>query len=240
MEWRDEGVILSVRRHGETSAIIEALTAEHGRSLGIVRGGRSRIQRPVLQPGNRVQLTWRARLEEHLGNFTLEPLSLKAGAIMEEPFRLAGLSTLAGLAQLLPEREPHQRIYDGLLIILDAIEKDDIWPALLVRWEMGLLDELGFGLDLSKCAATGVKQGLVYVSPRTGRAVSAAAGEPYRERLLALPPFLLSSASATPADILDGFKLTGHFLARHIFEPRGITAPEQRQRVIRSLTERPH
>ncbi|HUR44128.1 MAG TPA: DNA repair protein RecO [Aestuariivirga sp.] len=240
MEWSDEGVILSVRRHGETSAIIEALTAEHGRSLGIVRGGRSRIQRPVLQPGNRVQLTWRARLEEHLGNFTLEPLSLKAGAIMEEPFRLAGLSTLAGLAQLLPEREPHQRIYEGLLIILDVIEKDDIWPALLVRWEMGLLDELGFGLDLSKCAATGVKQGLVYVSPRTGRAVSAAAGAPYRERLLALPPFLLSSASATPADILDGFKLTGHFLARHIFEPRGITAPEQRQRVIRNLTERPH
>ncbi len=238
MEWRDEGVILSVRRHGETSAIIEALTATHGRSLGIVRGGRSRIQRPVLQPGNRVQLTWRARLEEHLGNFTVEPLSLKAGAIMEEPFRLAGLSTLASLAQLLPEREPHQRIYDGLLIILDAIEQDDVWPALLVRWEMGLLDELGFGLDLSKCASTGAKNELIYVSPKTGRAISAAAGEPYRERLLALPPFLVSSASATPADILDGFRLTGHFLARHIFEPRGITAPEQRQWVIRSLTER--
>ncbi len=238
MEWRDEGVILSVRRHGETSAIVEALTSAHGRSLGIVRGGRSRTQRPVLQPGNRVQLIWRARLEEHLGNFTIEALSLNAGAIMEEPFRLAGLSTLAGLAQLLPEREPHQRIYDALLIILEAIEQDDVWPALLVRWEMGLLDELGFGLDLSKCAATGAKHELVYVSPKTGRAVSAAAGEPYRERLLALPPFLISSVSATPADILNGFKLTGHFLARHIFEPRGINAPEQRQWVIRNLIER--
>ena len=238
MEWRDEGVILSVRRHGETSAIVETLTAGHGRSLGIVRGGRSRVQRPVLQPGNRVHLTWRARLEEHLGNFSIEAISLKAGTIMEEPFRLAGLSTLAGLAQLLPEREPHQRIYDALLIVLDAIEQDDIWPALLVRWEMGLLDELGFGLDLSKCAATGVKSELMYVSPKTGRAVSAGAGEPYRERLLALPPFLVSSASPTPADILDGFRLTGHFLARHIFEPRGINAPEQRQWIIRELSER--
>ncbi len=240
MEWRDEGVILSVRRHGETSAIVEALTAGHGRSLGIVRGGRSRMQRPVLQPGNRVHLTWRARLEEHLGNFSIEALSLRAGAIMEEPFRLAGLSTLAGLAQLLPEREPHQRVYDALLIILDAIEQDDVWPALMVRWEMGLLDELGFGLDLSMCAATGAKHDLVYVSPKTGRAVSAAAGAPYRERLLALPHFLMSSASATPQDVLNGFKLTGHFLARHIFEPRGIGAPEQRQWVIRTLTERPH
>jgi DNA repair protein RecO (recombination protein O) len=238
MEWRDEGVILSVRRHGETSAIVEVITAGHGRCLGIVRGGRSRRQRPVLQPGNRVQLTWRARLEEHLGSFSVEALSLKAGAIMEEQFRLAGLSTLAGLAQLLPEREAHRRIYDALLIILDAIEHDDIWPALLVRWELGLLDELGFGLDLSACASTGAKHDLVYVSPKTGRAVSAAAGEPYRERLLALPAFLISSgAAATLPDILAGFKLTGHFLARHVFEPRGINAPEQRQWVIHNLVK---
>ena len=240
MEWRDEAVILSVRRHGETSAIAEVLSAEHGRCLGLVRGGRSRVQRPVLQPGNQVQITWRARLEEHLGNFSLEALSLRAGAIMEEPFRLAGLSTLAGLAQFLPEREPHRRIYDGLKIILEAIDHDEIWPALLVRWEMGLLDELGFGLDLSKCAATGATENLVFVSPKTGRAVSAAAGAPYRDLLLALPPFLRSGESATHSDILDGFRLTGFFLARHIFEPRGLTAPEQRERVIRSLAERPH
>ena len=174
MEWRDDGVILSVRRHGETSAIAEVLSADHGRCLGLVRGGRSRLQRPVLQPGNLVQVTWRARLEEHLGNFTIEPLALKAGAIIEEPFRLAGLSALVGLAQLLPEREPHRRMYQALQIILDRIEEDDVWPALLVRWELGLLDELGFGLDLSSCVATGTAQELCYVSPKSGRAVSRA------------------------------------------------------------------
>jgi DNA repair protein RecO (recombination protein O) len=241
MEWRDEGVILSVRKHGETSAIVEALSAEHGRCLGLVRGGRSRVQRPVLQPGNRVQLTWRARLEEHLGNFAVEALSLKAGAIMAEPFRLAGLSTLAGLAQLLPEREPHRRMYDALLIVLDAIEQDDVWPALLVRWELGLLEELGFGLDLTKCAATGARDELVFVSPKTGRAVSGAAGQPYRDRLLVLPPFLGSnSTSAGANELIAGFRLTGYFLARHVFEPRGITAPEQREWIIRTLAQRPH
>lgn len=240
MEWRDEGVILGVRRHGETSAIAEMLTAEHGRCLGLVRGGRSRTQRPVLQPGNLVQVTWRARLEEHLGNFTLEALSLKAGAIMEEPFRLAGLSAIVALAQLLPEREPHRRMYDALHIVLDAIDDDSVWPALMVRWEMGLLDELGFGLDLSKCAVTGEAAELSFVSPRTGRSVSAAAAAPYRERLLALPGFLLGTVTAAPADILDGFLLTGHFLNRHIFEPRGIAAPEARTTMIGYLAQRPH
>ena len=240
MEWRDEGVILSVRRHGETSAIAEILTAEHGRCLGLVRGGRSRTQRPVLQPGNIVQTTWRARLEEHLGHFTLEALSLRAGAIMDEPFRLAGLSTLAGLAQLLPEREPHARIYEALRIVLDAIDQDEVWPALLVRWEMGLLDELGFGLDLGTCAATGSNEQLIYVSPKTGRSVSAAAGEPYRERLLVLPAFLVGNAPATVTDVLDGFRLTGFFLARHVFGPRGIAAPEPREWIIRALAQRTH
>ncbi len=239
MEWRDEGVILSVRRHGETSAIAEVLTAEHGRTLGLVRGGRSRIQRPVLQPGNHVQLVWRARLAEHLGNFAVEPLSLKAGAIMAEPFRLAGLSAISALAQLLPEREPHRRMYDALLIVFDAIEQDSVWPALLVRWELGLLDELGFGIDLTKCAATDATSDLIYVSPKSGRAVSAAAGEPYRDRLLPLPAFLKSNAAAaTPEDIINGFRLTGHFLARDVFEPRGLTAPDQRAWIIRALAER--
>ena len=184
MEWRDEGVILSVRRHGETSAIAEILTAGHGRVMGLVRGGRSKQQRPVLQAGNTVQAVWRARLEEQLGTFVLEPLDLKAGAIMEEPFRLAGLATLSALSQLQPEREPHPRVYEALRIVLDAIDNDAVWPALLVRWELGLLDELGFGLDLSKCAATGARDGLVYVSPKSGKAVSAAAGEPFSTLLI--------------------------------------------------------
>ena len=138
MEWRDEGIVLSVRKHGESGAIVEILTAAHGRCLGHVRGGRSRRQRPVLQPGNIVQAAWRARLEEHLGHFTIEGLDLKAGAIMEVSFRLAGLATLAALAQLLPEREPHRRVYDAMRVVLDAIEGDDVWPALMVlrfwRW----------------------------------------------------------------------------------------------------------
>lgn len=240
MEWRDEGVILSVRRHGETSAIAEILTAAHGRCLGLVRGGRSRTMRPVLQAGNEVQLTWRARIEDHLGTFTLEPMVLRAGAIMEQPFRLAGLATLAGLAQLLPEREPHAPTFEAMRVVLAAIEQDDIWPALLARWEMGLLEELGFGLDLKACAATGTRDGLAFVSPRSGRAVSATAGAPYRDRLFRLPDFLRANAPANATDIVDGLRITGYFLDRHVFEPRGTSPPEQRQWIIRALAERPH
>lgn len=241
MEWRDEGVILSVRRHGETSAIAEILTAQHGRVMGLVRGGRSKQQRPVLQAGNAVQAVWRARLEEQLGTFTLEPLDLKAGAIMEEPFRLAGLATLTALSQLLPEREPHPRVHEALRIVLDAIDHDEVWPALLVRWELGLLDELGFGLDLSKCAATGSREQLVYVSPKSGKAVSAEAGAPFRDRLFGLPAFLREGgAAAPPSDVAEGLKLAGWFLARHLFEPRGVPFPEQQDWIIRALAEKPH
>ena len=240
MEWRDHGVILSVRRHGETSAIAEILTPEHGRCLGLVRGGRSRIQRPVLQPGNFVAATWRARLEDHLGTFVFEPLKLLAGTIMENAFRLSGLTTLTSLSQTLPEREPHQRLYDAFQIVLEAIGNDEHWPALMARWELGLLEELGFGLDLSKCAATGTREELVYVSPKTGRAVALQAGEPYHDKMLKLPGFLLGHAVASIEDILDGFKLTGYFLERHIFEPRGLKMPEQRQRMIAGLAQRTH
>lgn len=240
MEWRDEGVILAVRRHGETSAIAEVLTAEHGRCLGLVRGGRSRMLRPILQPGNLVQATWRARLEEHLGYFALEPLELRAGAIMEEPFRLAGLASLVGLAQLLPEREPHRRMYDAFHVVIDAIEQDEVWPALLVRWELGLLDELGFGLDLGKCAATGAREDLVYVSPKSGGAVSRAAGEPYKDRLYRLPGFIKGQPLASAQDVVDGFRLAGYFLHRHVFDPRGLAMPEARDTVIRLLAQRTH
>jgi DNA repair protein RecO (recombination protein O) len=242
MEWRDEGVILSVRRHGETSAIVEILTAERGRCLGLVRGGRSRQQRPVLQPGNLVMAHWRARLEDHLGVFTLEPVALKAGAIIDDPFKLAGLATLTALAQTLPEREPHARIYRALCLVLDAISDDHVWPALLVRWEMGLLDELGFGLDLSRCAATGSSEDLCYVSPKSSRAVSRAAGDPYRDRLLPLPAFLQGSqaGTATAAEIAAGLKLTGYFLDQHIFQARGLAAPEPRAWIIARLEREPH
>jgi DNA repair protein RecO (recombination protein O) len=240
MEWRDEGVILSVRRHGETSAIAEILNAEHGRVMGLVRGGRSKALRPVLQAGNAVQTVWRARLEEQLGTYALEPLDLRAGAIMEEPFRLAGLATLTTLAQLLPEREPHPRVYEALRVVLEAIAQDEVWPALLVRWELGLLDELGFGLDLSKCAATGTRENLAYVSPKSGKAVSAEAGHPFRDRLFRLPGFLGEGGAAPPRDVIDGLRLAAYFIDRHLFEPRGLRFPEQQEWIIRSLAERPH
>jgi DNA repair protein RecO (recombination protein O) len=237
MEWLDEGVILAARRHGETSAIAEILTAERGRCLGLVRGGRSRQQRPVLQPGNVVKAHWRARLEDHLGIFALEPMALTAGSIIEDSFRLAGLTTLTALARALPEREPHPRVYRALRLVLDAIADDRVWPALLVRWEMGLLDELGFGLDLSRCAATGSPDDLRYVSPKSGRSVSEAAGRAYHDRLLPLPAFLLGPQAGppTPAEIASGLKLTGHFLDRHIFHARGLAAPEQRSWIIARL-----
>jgi DNA repair protein RecO (recombination protein O) len=242
MEWREEGIILGLRRHGETSVIAEILTSARGRWLGLVRGGRSRVMRPVLQPGNLVLANWRARLEDHLGTFVVEPVSLRAGAIMADALQLAGLATLTALAHFLPEREPHPRICEAMQLVIDRLDDPDIWPALLVRWELGLLDELGFGLDLGRCVVTGSNEDLVYVSPKTGRAVSRGAGQAYRNRLLTLPDFLKGSQASTPevADVIAGFELTGHFLTRHVFEPRGASAPESRSWIMARLAQSPH
>jgi DNA repair protein RecO (recombination protein O) len=235
MEWRDTGIVLSCRTHGETSAVVETLTRDQGRCFGLVRGGRSRRYRPMLQPGNIVELTWRARLEEHLGTFSVEPVDLRTGLIMENPMRLAGLTTLAGLAGLLPEREPQPGIYEAARFVLDAMDDDGIWPALLARWELGLLEVLGFGLDLEQCAATGTREDLQYVSPRSGRAVSADAGEPYKDRLFTLPQFLKGGMSSGQMDIVAAFELTTHFMDRHIFSPRQIDWPQQRRWMIDRL-----
>lgn len=244
MEWRDEGIILAVRPHGETSAIAEILTQGHGRCLGLVRGGRGRRLRPLLQPGNHVACTWHARLEEHLGHFVLEPLHLQAGLIIDEPLRLLGVTSLTALAQLLPEREPHPRLFSALQVVLAAIDQDHVWPALLVRWELGLLDELGFGLDLSACAATGQEADLIYVSPKSGRAVSREAGLPYHQRLFLLPAFLRGEEHGGAADVMEGLRLTGYFLERHVFGPRAVDMPQSRQmlqeKLFRSLGQRTH
>lgn len=238
MHWSEEGIILSARRHGETSVIAEVFTRGHGRYAGLVHGGRSRSMRAVLQPGNLVAATWRARLSEHLGVFAIEPVALKAAALIDDPFKLAGLTTLTTLAHLVPEREAHARLHDAFRYVLAALDDDDLWPALLVRWELGLLEELGFGLDLSRCAATGENRELVYVSPKTGRAVSADAGAPYSDRLLALPAFLLGGGEGpSSAEICEGFALTGHFLVRHVLEPRGLKLPEARARIVSRLAE---
>ncbi len=238
MEWHDEGIVIGVRNHGETSAIADVLTADHGRWSGLVRGGRSRRMRPLLQAGNQITVRWHARLEEHLGTMTVEPLHLRAGFILDDQMRLAGLTSLTSLAMLLPEREPHPRLYEACRLVLEAIDQDGVWPALLVRWEIGLLDELGFGLDLKTCAATGSTEDLHFVSPRTGRAVSRVSGMPYESRLFTLPGFLRGESSVALSDVVAGMRLTGHFLERHIFEPRAMAMPQSREWLALALAAR--
>lgn len=230
MQWTDDGIIIGTRRHGETSLIVELMTRAHGRHLGLVRGGRSRRVQPLLQPGNSVTAIWRARLDEHLGNYTLEPTVQRAARLIEGPAALYGIQLLAGLLRLLPERDSHPELYEATAALIDWLDDPAIGGALLARFEMTMLDELGFGLDLDQCAATGGTEDLIYVSPRTGRAVSRAAGESYRDRLLKLPGFLVAEEAARPRadDIAAAFRLTGHFLARHVFEARGLEMPEAR------------
>jgi DNA repair protein RecO (recombination protein O) len=236
MEWSDTGIVLSARAHGETSAIVEALTKSHGRHLGLIRGGASRKKRSELQPGNTLELHWRARLSEHLGNFAAEPLHARAGDLLDSRGALAGLNAFTGMATAaLPEREHHAGLFEAGEILLDAMtgEPFDHWAPLYVRWEAGLLEALGFGLDLSQCASTGVRENLAYVSPKSGRAVSADAGEPYKARLFVLPPFLLGSQNAqiSRAEIAAGLKLTAHFLLERVLIPHNRKMPAARDRL---------
>jgi DNA repair protein RecO (recombination protein O) len=240
MEWHDEGLIIGIRKHGETSVILEAMTAEHGRHLGLVRGGRSRRMRPVLQPGNQASLTWRARLDEHLGLYAVEVTEPRAGRLMTSAAALHGLNHIASLLRLLAERDPHLRLYEAASRIADYLADERIGPALLVRFELAVLAEFGFGLDLSRCAATGATEELVYVSPKTGRAVSRQAGAPYRDRLLRLPDFLRAesvAATPPPSDLSDGFELTGYFLARDVFAPRGLALPDARRAYLAEVAK---
>ena len=237
MEWRDEGIILGTRRHGETSAILEVMTRAHGRHLGLVRGGRSRKIQPVLQAGNRVELVWRARLDEHLGTFQVEALELTAARLFDSVPSVFGLQTLAAHLRLLPERDSHETLFETLSLVIAHLDDPQAAGELVVRFEMLVLDELGFGLDLSRCAATGTRTDLAYVSPKSGRAVSRIAGEAWRDKLFALPPFLLHGAGLrADATALDqAFALTGFFFNRHVYEPRGLTAPDARAGFLSAL-----
>jgi DNA repair protein RecO (recombination protein O) len=237
MEWCDEGVILSVRPHGETGAVLELFTRTHGRHLGLVHGGRSRRLRPILQTGSHVDATWKARLADHLGHFAVELRRGFAAGIMDDAAALAALTSVAALTRLLPERDPHPNLYEITLFVLGFLDERAVWPALLVRWELALLEELGFGLDLATCAATGGTADLVYVSPKSGRAVSAAAGEPYKGRLLRLPAFLRagSAGEVTLKDVRAGFALTGHFLETRVLRPRDQALPQARLRLLAYL-----
>jgi DNA repair protein RecO (recombination protein O) len=237
MEWRDEGIILGLRKHGETSAILEVMTRAHGRHLGLVRGGRSRRQQPVLQPGNRVDLIWRARLDEHLGTFQAEAIEMNAARLMESAVAVYGLQLMAAHLRLLPERDAHGGLYETLGVMIAHLDDCDAAGELVARFELLVLDELGFGLDLSRCAATGSLDDLVYVSPKTGRAVSREAGAPWADRMLALPGFLRrgSGLHADTATLEDAFRLTGYFLARHVYEPRGVSEPDARAGFLAAL-----
>src|SRR3954464_11541675 len=212
MEWTDEGIVLGVRRHGESSAIVELLTRGHGRHLGLVGGGSGSLMRPLLQPGTSVRAVWRARLDEHLGYYLIEGTRLRAATVLASSPAVYGVTHLASLAGLLPERDPHQDIYDMLDRTLNDF--DDIGEAAvhLVKFELAMLAELGFGLDLETCAATGATTELIYVSPKSGGAVSRQAGEPWRDKLLRLPPLLRQSGGGSgwsDQDLQDGFRLTG-------------------------------
>jgi DNA repair protein RecO (recombination protein O) len=240
MEWRDEGLIIGIRKYGETSVILEAMTPAHGRHFGLVRGGRSRRMRPVLQPGNHVSLTWRARLDEHLGLYAVEMTEPRASRLMTSAAALHGLNLLAALLRLLAERDPHSGLYEAATLVADHLHDEKIAPALLVRFELAILGELGFGLDLSRCAATGGTCDLIYVSPKTGRAVSRQAGAPYHDKLLRLPDFLRSAAIAerpAPSDLRDAFKLTAYFLERDVFAPRGLNLPDTRRAYLAEVAK---
>ena len=239
MEWRDQGILLSARRHGETSAIIEVFTPEQGRHAGIVRGGTSRKIAPSLQPGAQLDLAWRARLEDHIGAFTVEPLRSRAAVAMQDRLALAGLNAVTALLSFcLPEREPHPALYLRTETLLDMLGQDDVWPLAYLKWELRLLEEMGYALDLESCAVTGVSEELIYVSPKTGRAVSAKGAGEWADRLLPLPAVLRGGAGSD-AEIAQGLVTTGHFLTAHLARDLGgKPLPEARARFIDAFSRR--
>ena len=246
MDWTDDAFVLAARRHGEGAAIVQLLTREHGRHAGLVHGGGSSSKRALVEPGNRVQASWRGRLPAHLGSVTLEIERSYGAALMDDPRRLSALAAACAVAEIaLPEREPHPAMFLATQALLDSLADtgNDVWPAIYIRWELGLLGELGFGLDLSSCAATGQIDDLIYVSPRTGRAVSRDAGAPYEDKLLPLPGFLApgegAALSVTQADIRSGAELTRYFLARHVFDPLNRPLPGARDRLTDLLEDLP-
>ena len=238
MDWRDEGILLAARRHGESSAIVEIFTAAHGRHAGVVRGGAGRRMTPVLQPGARLAVEWGARLEEHIGTFRVDPIGARTGAIMADRAALAALGSMVALiAATLPERDAHPELYRRSRDLVEALGAVPDWPARYARWELALLAELGFGLDLAACALTGATAGLAFVSPKTGRAASAAAAGAWAGRLLPLPDFLAAPGRpAAPGEVAAALRLTGHFLEARVAPglPRG-ELPAARARAVAAI-----
>ena len=238
MDFTEEAFVLSARSHGDTGVIVDLLTQTHGRRAAYVAGGASRKMKPFLQPGARVVVDYRARTAEQLGAARLEPVGEGPSALFDEPLALAGLAAAAAVVQgALPEREPHPGVFLAFEALVSALAVPQVWPAIFVRFEAGLLEDLGFGMDLSHCAATGTLDDLIYVSPRTGRAVSREAGAPYADKLLTLPPFMLGAQAGFGAgDIRAGFALTGHFLEQFVFHPQDRPLPPARDRLVEKLS----
>jgi DNA repair protein RecO (recombination protein O) len=238
MEWREEGLLLARRRHGENAAIIEVFTESHGRHAGIVRGGAGRKLAPVLQPGTQVDVSWRARLEDHLGVFTVEPVASRAATLMGDRKTLAGLNALTSLLSfVLPEREAHAALYHRSLAVLDMMQESPFWPLAYVRWELYLLEELGFGLDLGRCAVTDRSDNLIFVSPKSGRAVSRVGAGEWADKMLPLSPALIGEGEGTPGEIRDALTVTGHFLQNWVAASLGNKPlPESRARLVGLLS----
>ncbi len=239
MEFHEEAFVLSARAHGDTGVVVDLLTETHGRHAAYVAGGASRRMKPFLQPGARVIADYRARTSDHLGSARLEPVGEGPSALFDDALALTGLAAAAAVAQgALPEREPHPGAFLAFEALMAAFQIPSVWPAVFVRFEAGLLDDLGFGLDLSSCAVTGTMDDLIWVSPRTGRAVSREAGRPYADKLLKLPPFMLGAqAGLAEGDVGAGLDLTGHFLEQFVFHPQNRPIPPARVWLIDKLRE---
>ncbi len=240
MDWRDQGILLTVRRHGESSALIEVFTQAHGRHAGLVRGGASRKMAPHLQPGAQLDLTWSARLEDHLGTYKAEPLRSRAALALSGRLALSGLNAVCALlAFALPDREAYPELYHRSETLLDLLDNEDLWPLGYLRWELSLLEDLGYGLDLSCCAVTGATEGLMYVSPKTGRAVSEAGAGEWADRLLPLPPVMRGEGDGEDIEILTALRTTGFFFESKLAPALGNRpVPEARGRFLDALSRR--
>ncbi len=237
IEWQDEGAVLSARGHGETAVIVDVLTAGHGRHAGVVRGGVSRKMAATLQPGMQVQVVWKARLDDHLGSYTAEPLRSRAAQVLGDRLALAGLNAVTAiLSEVLPERESHPPLYRRSIALLDLLGQADLWPLAYLRWELALLEELGFGLDLGACAVTGATEGLIYVSPKSGRAVSRDGAGEWAGRMLPLPDVLRGAGDADNLEIVRALATTGYFIENRLLHGLGHRPmPAARQRLIEAI-----
>jgi len=240
MEWRDQGILLSARSHGESAAIIEIFTPTHGRHMGFVRGGAGRKIAPILQPGAQLDVAWRARLDDHIGTFAVELIRSRAVQSMSDRLALSGLNCVTALLSFgLAERDPYPNLYTQSARLLDLLDQPELWPLAYLGWEMQLLEALGFGLDLTCCAATGSDQNLVYVSPRSGRAVSREGAGDWADQLLALPPCMLGQGSADDKEVALALRTTGHFLHHNLAEQMlHKPVPEARVRFLDQLVRR--